>query len=98
MRQQVMETIKREYCQRNFGSTMITISKAGQICITDGGCTNWGIIYNFQIEAFKNGVINPCTGFHVQVIGMDSEIYNRKHANYIYNKIKKGFFDHLIEK
>ena len=88
--------MEREYCQKNFGNTMITIDKTGHICITDSWFTNWGIIYNFSIQDFKNGVINPCTGYPIQIIGMDGNIYSDRQKNWIYDKIKKGYFNHLI--
>jgi len=87
--------MKKEYCQRNFGKTQVTISYEGEICITDGWYTNWGCIYDHNISQFKNGIINPCTGYRVQVIGMDTQP-SRTICNWIYSKIEKGYFDHLI--
>jgi len=87
--------MKKEYCQRNFGKTQVTITKKGQICITNEWFTNWGLIYNHMIEEFKQDIINPITGFHVQVIGMDNQPSNTI-CDWIYSKIKKGYFDHLI--
>jgi hypothetical protein len=84
------------YVSRKFSKTEICISKKGEICIAGEWFTNWGIIYPFHIQKFKDGVKNPVTGFPIQVIGMDSDI-SRTHANWIYNKIKRGYFDHLIE-
>jgi len=88
--------MKREYCQKNFAKTTITIDKTGHICITDGWFTNWGLIYNFSIQNFKDDVINPCTGVVIQIIGMDSSIHSNRQKNWIYDKIRKGYFDHLI--
>jgi len=81
---------------KKFGKTRISISTNGKISIVGEWFSNWGLIYPHAIKSFKNGVINPYTGFPVQVIGMDFEIC-KTHANYIYDKIKKGYFDHLIK-
>ena len=81
---------------KKFGKTRVSISKNGRISIAGDWVITWGIIYPHAIKPFKNGVINSITGFPIQVIGMDSEIC-RTHANYIYDKIKKGYFDHLIK-
>ena len=87
-----MENVK---CKRSFGKTQITISQEGEICICDDWHTNWGFIYGFQVKSFKEGVINPCTGLHIQVIGMDTSV-SKTHSKYIYGRINAGLFDHLI--
>jgi hypothetical protein len=87
--------MKRAYCQKKFGKTTIFIEKNGSICIAGDWFCNWGIIYPHAIKPFKNGAINPCTGFHIQVIGMDANVF-KTHKNWIYDKIRKGYFDHLI--
>jgi len=88
--------IEREYCQRKFGNTLITIDKNGHISIVGNWFSNHGCIYGHNIQLFKDGAINPITGFHVQVIGMDSHL-PKTHLNWIYGKIRKGYFDHLIK-
>ncbi len=84
-------------CKRKFGKNEISITKNGSITITGEWFTAHGVIYDHQIQNFKDDVINPCTGFHVQIIGMDTYIA-KTHSNYIYNRIKAGCFDHLIPK
>ena len=86
----------KEYQARTFGNVRVAIDYDGHISIAGDWSTNWGIIYSHQIQNFKDGIINPCTGFIVQVIGMDSSVATT-HLNYIYSKINKGYFDHLIE-
>jgi len=81
---------------RNFHKTRVSISETGSISIAGEWSCNWGCIYPHNIQNFKDGIINPCTGFVVQIIGMDSQPA-KTHLNYIYDKIKKGYFDHLIE-
>lgn len=81
---------------RNFHKTRVTIDYTGSISIAGDWSCNWGCIYPHNIQNFKDGIINPCTGFVVQVIGMDSEVA-KTHREYIYDKIRKGYFDHLIE-
>jgi hypothetical protein len=86
----------RQYCQKKFEKTTITISKNGSISIVGEWFSNHGLIYPHAIKPFKNGVINPITGLHVQVIGMDTNVC-KTHKNWIYDKINKGYFDHLIK-
>jgi len=81
---------------KNFGKTRVEIKATGKIIIRNDWNTNHGCIYPHMIENFKQELINPCTSEYYQVIGMETEI-SRTHANYIYDKIKKGYFDHLIE-
>ena len=83
-------------CERKFGKTTISMDINGQICIAGEWFTNWGIIYDFNIEDFKNGIKNPCTGYTVQVVGMDSQP-SKTHVDYIHGRIKAGKFDHLIK-
>lgn len=89
--------MEREYCQRKFGKTQIEIDVNGHIAIVGDWFSNHGCIYPHNIDNFKKGIINPCTGFVVQVIGMDSQI-TKTYSDYIYTKIRRGYFDHLIEK
>ena len=84
------------YCQRKFDNTQVEIDNNGHISITGEWFSNYGIIYPHMIKAFKNNEINPCTGLSFQVIGMNSAI-SKTHADYIYNKIGLGYFDHLIK-
>lgn len=88
--------MKRAYCQRKFGKTQITIDKQGHIAIIGDWFSNHGIIYDFNIQPFKDGVKSPITGDHIQIIGMDTEV-SKIHSNWIYSKIKKGYFDHLYD-
>ena len=88
--------MKKEYCQRTFGKIQIEININGHIAIIGDWFANHGCIYDHNIEQFKDGIINPCTGFVVQVIGMNSNVA-KTHLNWIYSKIRKGYFDHLIE-
>lgn len=85
-----------EYCERKFGNVLITINYEGHICIANDWAVNWGAIYDHMIEVFKRGSINPCTGYRHQVIGMDFGVAET-HKNWIYSKIEKGYFDHLIK-
>ncbi len=80
---------------RKFGKTTVELNKDGRVRIVGEWVTNWGIVYPHNIEAFKQGVVNPCTGHVVQVIGMDSEVC-KTHREWIYTWILNGFFDHLI--
>lgn len=82
---------------KNFGKIRVEIDFTGHITISNGWFTNHGCIYPHMIESCKQELINPITDSHYQVIGMDAEI-SKTQADYIYNKIKKGYFDHLIEK
>lgn len=87
--------MQKEYCQRKFGNVQIEINVNGLIAVVGNRFSNHGCIYGHNIQDFKDGIINPCTGFVCQVIGMDSSLA-RTHLDYIYGKIKKGYFDHLI--
>lgn len=83
-------------CSRKFGKNRVEIRKNGSISITGDWFTNWGLIYPHMISIFKTGKKNPITGFRHQVIGMNS-IPSMTHTDWIYSKIEKGYFDHLIE-
>lgn len=91
-----METSQNIICKRKFGKTTISIDINGAICVAGDWSTNWGTIYPNNIVQFKEGVLNLCTGFVVQVIGMDSEL-STTHREYIHGRINAGKFDHLIE-
>lgn len=90
------KTKDREYCQRTFGSSLVTITEKGQICIAGDWTTNWGLIYPNMIDIFKSGTINPITGHKHQIIGMDLQP-SETICKWIYSKIDKGFFDHLVK-
>ena len=89
--------MEREYCQRKFGTTQIEIGVNDHIAIVNDWSSNHGCIYPHMIKVFKDKEVNPCTGFVFQVIGMDSNVA-KTHLNWIYSKIRKGYFDHLIPK
>lgn len=87
---------EKSYCQRKFGKSTIRITREGKISIIDDWYSNYGLIYPFQIKDFKRGIESPTMpGTRLQVIGMDSEVC-KTHREWIYSKIDKGYFDHLI--
>lgn len=81
----------KNYVTRQFGQWKVTISQTGSIRITGKFFSNHGLIYTHMIERFQKGE-------NAQVIGMDSGIGMTKAVtNWIYAKIKKGVFNHLID-
>ena len=87
--------------ERKFGKITVSISDKGEIAIAGDTNSNFGRIYSHAIDRFKAHAIGEESDWNrPQVIGMAWEYgiasKNSVILKWIYSKILKGKFDHLI--